>query len=170
MKITIEKYDSSWRMEFEKARDLLMGAINETEVFIEHIGSTSIKGLGSKPIIDILIGLKDFKTANNHIKSIEQLGYEYVAKHEHLIPNRRYFTKRRKRAKTHHIHMVGYQSSIWNRHMEFRNHLRTNIEDRDKYLDLKLNLAKKEWNNGSEYADAKSEFIEEIELKIKSAR
>lgn len=168
MKIIIEKYNPNWKPKFEKEFHLLKNSIKEDEVFIEHIGSTSVKGLGAKPIIDIMIGLKNFKTSDRHIKSIENLGYEYVSKHEYLMPYRRYFTKKSNGIKTHHIHLVGYQTEFWNRHIEFRNYLRVNKEDRERYLNLKINLAKRNWNSGSEYADAKSEFIKEIEQKIKA--
>ena len=168
MKIIIERYNNNWRTKFEEEFDLLMNSIKESDIKIEHIGSTSIEGLAAKPIIDIMIGLKDFNTANNHISTIESLGYNYVSKYENIMPHRRFFTKESSGKRTHHVHMVGLESEFWNRHLRFRNHLRNNNEDRDKYLELKMDLAKREWANGNEYADAKSEFIKEIEEKTKA--
>lgn len=167
LKIIIEKYNINWRTKFEEEFSLLMNSIKESDIKIEHIGSTSVDGLAAKPIIDIMIGLKDFNTADNHISSIESLGYNYISKYEDLMPYRRFFTKESNGKRTHHIHMVGYKTEFWNRHLRFRNHLRINNEDRDKYLELKMDLAKREWANGNEYADAKSEFINEIEEKTK---
>jgi len=168
MKIIIEKYNPSWKNEFKKEYQLLMNSIKEPDIKIKHIGSTSIEGLAAKPIIDIMIGLKDFNTANNHIFAIENSGYNYVSKHEDVMPYRRFFTKEFDEKRTHHIHMVEYGTEFWNRHLRFRDHLKANKLDRDRYQKLKLDLAKREWNDGNEYADAKSEFIKEIEEKSKA--
>jgi GrpB-like predicted nucleotidyltransferase (UPF0157 family) len=142
-----------------------MNSIKERDIKIEHIGSTSVEGLGAKPIIDIMIGLQDFNTADNHISKIESLGYNYVSKYEDVMPYRRFLTKESSKKRTHHIHMVGLETEFWDRHLRFRNHLRVNNEDRDKYFELKMDLAKGEWTDEEEYADAKSEFIKEIEEK-----
>ncbi|MEN8125894.1 MAG: GrpB family protein [Bacteroidota bacterium] len=166
MKIIIEPYDPKWKIKFKKESKLLINSIKEQGIKIEHIGSTSINGLGAKPIIDIVIGLKDFKTANNHISTIEKLGYKYVPKFENEMPYRRFFIKESNGKRTHHIHLVELKTEFWDRHLRFRNHLRSNNEDRDKYMELKMRLSEKDWNNGNEYADAKSEFIKDIENKI----
>ena len=86
---------------------------------------------------------------------------------EHLMPFRRYFTKSKGGSKSHHVHMVGYETEFWKKHLAFRDHLRTNERDKEDYYSLKLELAKKDWENGSEYANAKSEFILNIQQKIK---
>ena len=138
----------------------------EPDIKIEHIGSTSIEELVAKPIIDIMIGLKDFSTANNHISTMEALGYKYVTKYESIIPGDKYFTKDLNGKRTYHVHMVGFETKLWNRHLMFRNQLRNNPVDRKKYLELKKDLAKREWSCGFEYAEAKSEFITGILDKI----
>jgi len=168
MKIIIEKYNPNWKTEFEYESQLLMDTIKEADAKIEHIGSTSVNGLGAKPIIDIMIGLADFNTANSHISTIESLRYKYVSQYENVMPYRRFFTKELNGKRTHHIHMVELNTEFWERHLKFRNHLRTHSEDREKYLELKLDLAKREWADGNEYADAKSEFIKGIEQKLES--
>ena len=163
MKIIIETYNPKWTLEFEKESKLLLNLIKEQGCKIEHIGSTSIKGLGAKPVIDIMIGLRDFNTADNYISAITRQGYTYVSEFENEMPYRRFFTKEINNKRTHHIHMVELETEFWNRHLKFRNHLRLNHNDRNKYMDLKMNLSKREWTDGNEYAAAKSEFIRNIE-------
>ena len=169
MRIVIEKYNPEWKTKFEKESKLLTGVISESGIQIEHIGSTSVIGLGAKPIIDIMIGLKDFKTADNHIEAIVNLGYNYVKKYESIMPFRRFFTKGTVGNRTHHLHMVEINSEFWVRLLRFRNHLRENKEHRDKYLELKINLAKREWEDSNDFAEAKTEFIRRIEEKIKKS-
>ena len=61
MKIKIFPYDKNWPILFEKLRSEIKKNINTNDIAIEHIGSTSIKKLASKPIIDILIGIRSKK-------------------------------------------------------------------------------------------------------------
>ena len=165
MKIIIEPYNSSWETNYKEESQHLENSIKESGIRIEHIGSTAIKGLGAKPIIDIMIGLKDFSKADVYVPKIVSLGYQYISKFEDVMPYRRFFIKEINGKRTCHIHMVEQETEFWVRHLKFRNHLRNDNEDRDKYFELKMNLSKKEWNNSNEYADAKSEFIKSIEEK-----
>jgi len=74
-----------------KARPL--EAIGTDVVRIEHVGSTAVPGLGAKPIIDILVGLRRLQDATALIRPLERLGYEYVPEYDSEIPDRRYFRK-----------------------------------------------------------------------------
>ncbi|MDI5791013.1 GrpB family protein [Bacillus licheniformis] len=58
---------------------------------IHHIGSTSIPGMSAKPIIDILIEVKDLGSAAGFEKGMKMLGYE--PKGENGIPGRRFYQK-----------------------------------------------------------------------------
>ncbi|MEN8187858.1 MAG: GrpB family protein [Bacteroidota bacterium] len=166
MKITIEPYNPKWRTEFKKEQTLLLDSIEESGIRIEHIGSTSVEGLAAKPVIDIMIGINDFKTAGQHIKTIENLGYRYIPDYEDVMPCRRFFIKESNGNRTHHIHMVALDSDFWKRHLKFRDHLRVDEEDRNKYQEFKIKLAKKNWNNRDDYTDAKSEIIKKILKKV----
>ncbi len=163
MKIIIDPYNPNWKIDFFRESEMLQEAIDEINVSIEHIGSTSVEGLGAKPVIDIMVGLEDFRTADNYIKAIETLGYKYISEYENVMPYRRFFTKNSNGNRTHHIHIVEIDTEFWNRHLKFRNQLRNNTKLRDEYHKLKLELAKKEWEDGNKYATAKSDFIKEVE-------
>ena len=56
MKINIVPYNAEWPLLFERIKKEIKKSIVDNDVIIEHIGSTSVKNLDSKPIIDILIG------------------------------------------------------------------------------------------------------------------
>ena len=165
MKITIENYNPNWRNRFETEKQLLIKTLSPLNIKIEHIGSTSVEGLAAKPIIDIMIGLENFNLADEQIEKIENLGYQYISKYEDIMPFRRFFVKENNGIRTHHIHMVEIGTKFWTRHLLFRDHLKINIDDRDKYCKLKKELAKQDWIDGDEYAKAKSEFIQAIERK-----
>ena len=44
----------------------------------------------------------------------------------------------------------------------FRDHLRTNAEDRELYAETKRSLAQREWNEVQNYAEAKTAVIQQI--------
>ncbi|MBF91073.1 MAG: hypothetical protein CMP75_04860 [Flavobacteriales bacterium] len=165
MKIKIFPYDKNWPILFEKLRSEIKKSINFNDIVIEHIGSTSIKKLASKPIIDILIGIRS-KKLDDYIKSITNLGYQYIKEYELETPNRRFFLLEENERRIAHIHLVKYNSIWFKRHIAFRNELRFNNNTRKKYQQLKYSLSKKEWKDSNEYADAKTEFIRDVEKRI----
>ena len=59
MKVTFEKYNPLWTASFASLETELKTYLSDFDVRIEHIGSTSVKNLSAKPIIDIMIGVKD---------------------------------------------------------------------------------------------------------------
>ena len=57
--ITLVEYDSSWPELFEQESNRIHSVLGSKALQIEHVGSTSIPGLCAKPIIDILLVVKD---------------------------------------------------------------------------------------------------------------
>lgn len=167
MKVTVVEYRPEWQKIFEDEKRILQTALGDVPAQIEHIGSTAVAGLAAKPIIDLMVGLEDFSIADNVVPKIEALGYEYIRKYEAVMPFRRFFKKERSGIRTHNIHMVGIGGEFWERHILFRDYLRQNPDVAGQYASLKKELAGREWEDVNEYADAKTEFIKEIEDKAK---
>ena len=55
--VEVVDYDPIWQKTFEAEKQLLLDAIGQNAVIIEHMGSTAVKGLPSKPVIDILVAV-----------------------------------------------------------------------------------------------------------------
>ena len=165
MKVQLVAYNQQWPELFLKEQALLKSAIADDLAQIEHIGSTAVPELSAKPLIDIMVGLSSFKEVSQHIQALENIGYQYISKFEDQMPERRFFTKSQNGYTTHHVHMVELGSKFWERHLLFRDYLRTHEVTRKQYQDLKLELSKKDWNTGNDYAQAKNEFIRTIEAK-----
>ena len=167
VKITIVDYNSAWPSMFKAEQTQLLALIGDYIVDIEHVGSTAVPGLGAKPVIDIMIGIQHLADADKHcIDPIITLGYEYVKVFEKDIPFRRYFRKNNQDGiRTYQIHLVEVESDWWKRHLIFRDYLRTHNEVRDAYEQLKRELANREFERTSDYADAKTEFIKAVEAK-----
>lgn len=165
MKVELHPYNKDWKNLFDIEKDLISSATQNSNIQIEHIGSTSIEGLSAKPIIDILIGVPDFSKANDFIAPIETCNYTYISVYEDTMLYRRFFTKSTENKRTHQIHLVELNSPFWIRHLAFRNFLREHQEEKEAYNTLKCELAEKEWEDINDYADAKTEFIRAVEYK-----
>ena len=165
MKIKIEKHNTNWAKVFQDLKCKITNNINEGDISIEHIGSTSVNNLASKPIIDILIGVNS-NNLDNYITPIINLGFTYVKEYEKDIPNRRFFFLENNSRRISHIHLVEINSRWSKRHIAFRNELRSNKITKKEYEKLKYKLSKQEWDDGNEYADAKTKFIRAIEKNL----
>jgi GrpB-like predicted nucleotidyltransferase (UPF0157 family) len=153
--IEIVPYDPTWPRKYEEGRTEILAALGGTVSCIDHIGSTAVPGLDAKPIIDIMLGLRIFPPAPNHIASLQGLGYEYLG--EYGIPNRHFFRKGMPRS--HHLHVVRPESQFWKSHVAFRDLLRAQPALRRDYVSLKLKLALQFRRDPEGYADAKGDFI-----------
>jgi GrpB-like predicted nucleotidyltransferase (UPF0157 family) len=158
--VVIEEYTPDWVLQFQEEQRLLKGIIGDKAIAIEHIGSTSVEGLGAKPILDIMIGVYHLQEVDEFIEPLERVGYEYVFHKE--FPNRRFFRKGQWRAGTHHLHFYKYESEEWTNNILFRNFLRANPEERKKYQQLKKELAVKYHFDRVAYTKAKEPFIQNV--------
>ena len=163
-KVEVVPHDPSWQSVFEDESRQLSVALGDNTIAIHHIGSTSIPTIYAKPIIDILIEVKDLTKVDDRNIQIEALGY--VAMGEFGIIDRRFFYKDNLgRIRTHHIHTFKAGSSQIDRHLAFRDYLRCHPEDAQKYSKLKQKLAQQYPDDIEKYMDGKSEFIREIDSK-----
>jgi GrpB-like predicted nucleotidyltransferase (UPF0157 family) len=60
------------------------------------------------------------------------------------------------------VHFFPAKSGEIERHLLFRDFVRSNAETRDQYAALKRELSKTDWTDMNEYADAKTDFIEGV--------
>lgn len=155
-RVTIVPYDPDWPRRFDEERRVLAAAFAGTEAVIEHVGSTAVPGLGSKPVIDIIVGVSVLVEVERRIPALDAAGYEY----EKELPDRQYFRKPRLGRRSFHVHCVITGSDLWIRHLAFRDHLRAHPETAAAYHRLKRELAM----HVSKEADteAKSPFFEGV--------
>jgi GrpB-like predicted nucleotidyltransferase (UPF0157 family) len=73
--IIIAEYDPAWPAKFERHASTIARVLGSSALQIEHIGSTSVPGLAAKPIIDILVVLKDSADESAYLPQLEAAGY-----------------------------------------------------------------------------------------------
>ena len=111
---------------------------------IQHIGSTSIKNIKAKPIIDIAVAVDSFENFSSLIPELENSGFSYRG---WFIVDRIYVLNVYEevtsddRVITHHVHIVKNDGSDWRNHIIFRDYLNAHPATAKEYETLKINLA-----------------------------
>ena len=77
--VEVVAYSEKWPVLFEQERVALQGALGDAAMSIEHIGSTAVPGLSSKPTIDILVTVRSMEEFLERLPQVETLGYDYRA-------------------------------------------------------------------------------------------
>ena len=160
--IAVVAYSADWPVRFAAERAALARVYPPDAFTIEHIGSTAVPGLESKPIVDILIGAPSLPQIEARIGAMAALGYEYVPGHEAVLPERRFFAKPAARPRAFHVHAVRADSPFRAEHLRFRDALRADPVLAAEYGALKRRLALRHDADREGYTDAKSAFIRSV--------
>jgi GrpB-like predicted nucleotidyltransferase (UPF0157 family) len=156
--IRLVEYDPYWPQAFSREAERVRGILGGRALRIEHVGSTSVPGLAAKPIIDMVLEVKD--SADEHAYVPQMVAGGYVLRirepewHQHRVFNG---------PRTDiNLHVFSEECPEIERMVGFRDHLRENEADRLRYERAKRELARRTWTFVQNYADAKSDVIQEI--------
>jgi len=163
-KVEVVPHDPRWRNAFEAEAKHVSTALGENVVAIHHIGSTAISNIYAKPVVDLLVEVRDITEVDGRSSAMETLGYE--VKGEFGIPGRRYFRKdNRGGIRTHQIHAFEVGSAEVERHLAFRDYMIAHPGDAQEYSELKMKLAEEHPQSMDGYMDGKDGFIKEIDRR-----
>jgi len=142
--------------EAEAAR--IRAALGGRAVLVEHVGSTSVPGLAAKPIVDIVLAVPDSSDEQAYVPALEAAGYVLRAREPGWFEHRMF-----KGPDTDvNLHVFTAGAAEIDRMLLFRDWLRANDADRDAYLQVKRDLARRTWRHVQHYADAKTAIVEQI--------
>ncbi len=153
--IRLVAYDPSWPVRFEQERARIVEALGPIAQRIDHVGSTAVRGLCAKPIIDIDLSVEDPDVEAAYLPALKRAGYLLRVR----SPGHRMV---RSAGLDVHVHVCGAGSPWERRHLLFRDWLRTDATDRARYGQVKQAVAEREWADMNEYAAAKNQVIQEI--------
>lgn len=157
-KVILEDYDPFWPIKFEKEKEFLMTVAGEWNFgSIEHVGSTAVTGMVAKPVIDIMFGVKSLNESKPAIDALINSGYEYWPYKKDVM---HWFCKPSDAFRTHHLHLIPFESPLWNERIKFRNLLRKDNQLAIEYANLKRELSVKHCNDREKYTVKKWPFIQ----------
>ncbi|MGF2617479.1 GrpB family protein [Rossellomorea vietnamensis] len=158
--VILSEYNPQWEDQFEYEKKQIMGVSGNKINGIEHIGSTSVRGLKAKPIIDILAGVRDLNVVSSLIGPLSEVDFEYVPKPE--LTDRSFFRKGLWGKGTCHLHICKINSSEWVDKLLFRDYLRKFPGAAEEYALLKSELSSLYKNDRPAYTKQKEPFIKDI--------
>jgi GrpB-like predicted nucleotidyltransferase (UPF0157 family) len=161
-KLFIAPYSASWQQLFNKEQNALATVFSDVPVRIKHIGSTAVKGLDARPIVDILVGVDTMSAIHSRISELLNIGYKYVAELEAEIPDRRFFYKSGRGRRICHLHCTCINYRFFSDRILFRDCLRRDDAIAQDYVRLKKNLCRTLHSDRVGYNDSKAAFINYI--------
>ncbi len=156
--VVLAPHDTAWADQFQQLADQMKDACGDRLVAIHHIGSTSVPGLVAKPLIDMMPELRRHEDGPILAPLLEPLGFVYFGAYG--IDGRHFF--RRKAAVDVNAHMFETGHLEIERHVVFRDALRSDANLLAAYQSLKEELALRFPNDVDSYARSKSDFIEGV--------
>lgn len=156
--IYLAPYNPAWPAMFSELADRVRDALSEQALLLEHVGSTSVEGLSAKPIIDMLLAVADSSQETTYLPPLEATRFTLRRREPEWFEHRLLKSTDIKA----NLHVFSRGCPEIDRMLAFRDWLRANPEDRLLYEDAKRKLAAQTWGFVQDYADAKTEIVEEI--------
>ena len=126
---------------------------------IEHVGSTAVPGLSAKPVIDIMVGVASLEASRPALPLLASLGYCYFPYKAEIM---HWLCKPSPEVRTHHVHLITFQSRLWIERLTFRDCLRADAALRTAYAALKHDLAARFQDDREAYTEHKTDFIQHV--------
>jgi GrpB-like predicted nucleotidyltransferase (UPF0157 family) len=163
--ITLAEYNPSWPALFAREAARIRAVLGDAAVRVEHVGSSSVPGLAAKPVIDILLAVPDSAGEQAYAPALEAAGYVLRIREPDWFEHRLFTGP--DTAINLHVFTVG--AAEIDRMLLFRDRLRANDADRDAYLQVKRDLARRTWRHVQHYADSKTAIVQQIMARARAA-
>ncbi|QGK69948.1 GrpB family protein [Allosaccharopolyspora coralli] len=127
--VEIVEYDPHWPQRYVALAADIRRVLGPNVLDLDHVGSTAVEGLAAKDIVDIDLTVADPRHEAAYVPALRELGYVHVVRepsfHEH-----RMLSLAEPRV---NLHVWGPDCPEVIRHRMFRDWLRGNTDDRERY-------------------------------------
>ena len=157
--VEIATYDPTWPERFASERALLARVVAPwLDGGIEHVGSTAVPGLAAKPVVDIMVGVRDLEEARAAIPLLAAESYCYHPYRDYF----HWFCKPSPEYREFHLYLIEPTHPQWHARLAFRDRLRADPAAAAEYEALKRTLAVEHRDDREAYTDAKVAFVERV--------
>ena len=157
-KVCLENNYELWKKMYEEEKKILINIFKDENFIYDHVGSTSIRGLAAKPIVDIAIGVSNLNRIDKYVDTLKTI---YTVKYNN-DSDEILLIKENDVETFFLIHILKKDSKRYKNLIKFRDILNNYPEIAKKYENLKLELLKKYADNRKLYTKAKNSFIEDV--------
>ena len=161
--IQVVPHSPGWAAVVRAEADRLTAVPGDEVIAIHHIGSIAIPGISAKPIINILLAVREVERLDELRPEMAALDYE--GRGEFGLPGRRYFARTTDRRRMHQIHAYKTDNPGLEPHLAFRDYLIYHPENAQAYGRLKEDLAEEFPKDIEGCMAGKDAFIKETEKK-----
>ena len=157
--VRLTVHQDEWIYEAENTIKELKELLGDTAIDIQHIGSTAVSSIHAKPIIDIVVGVRELNDIQPYIKALRGNGFVFRGE---AVSGQILFVKGNfeEDLRTHHIHVVRWSGSEWNNYINFRDYLNAFPEKALLYDECKQRLAIQFPSNRKCYTERKRKLID----------
>jgi GrpB-like predicted nucleotidyltransferase (UPF0157 family) len=132
--IVVATHNPEWFDWYHSEKAALDNVFGPNAVAFEHVGSSRVPGLDSKPIVDILVGVKTLELTDAQTGALSDLGYEYFGR-LHAAVDRLFARKRG--AQSFNLQIVPFGQKEWIEKLAFRDYLLANPDAVAEYSRIK---------------------------------
>ena len=163
--VRLVPHQNRWAYDASMCIALIFSILDGVVCDIRHIGSTAIRYIHAKPIIDIAVGVDDVNDVLPFKLELQKSGIVFRGED---VPSQLLFVMGdfTSDIRTHHIHVVRYNSRKWNDYILFCEYMNTFPLKAMEYERVKMNLATTYRYDRKGYTNAKSEFVERMLKEI----
>lgn len=160
--ILLEAPMRAWKAQFREEVEFLRTNLPEGGWEVYHIGSTAIRGIMAKPVVDFLIAVEDFSLLEKNLEKLLEGGLH--DRGEAGVPGRRFFLRGTPGGeRSAHFHFYQKDHPDVKRHLLFVVYLNARPEKAHEYEQLKLRLSQKYRFDAEKYTIGKSEWIQKTD-------
>ena len=156
--VALENNYELWKKKYEEEKNILINIFKGENFIYEHVGSTSIKGLLAKPIVDIAVGVCNLNELDKYLDILKTI---YTVKRNN-DSDEILLIKENDIETFCLIHILATNSKRYIDLIRFRDILNKNPDIVKKYENLKLGLLQKYADNRKLYTKAKNNFIQDV--------
>lgn len=129
--------DLDWSRQYDILADRIRDALGWRVLQLEHVGSTSVPGLAAKPVIDIDLTVADPEREQDYVPALVAAEFRLVIRESWWHGHRMLVAV----SPLCNLHVFGFDSPEPVRHRIFRDWLRGNPGERDRYAAAKQQAA-----------------------------
>jgi len=160
--VEVVPYDTEWPTRFVALDQRVRAALGDRVLALEHVGSTSVRGLAAKPVIDADLTVADSGHEAAYVPDLEVAGFILRVREPDWEEHRMFTVPDR----SLHLHVFSPGAREPQRHVLFRDWLRTNPDDRAAYATLKSVLATRGFTDQMDYNNHKAALVYDIYERI----
>lgn len=161
-RIDVVAHDASWPETYAGVADSIRAALGERVLALEHIGSTAVPTLAAKPMIDIDLVVADSTDEAAYVPALEALGFVLRLREPGFFEHRLL----RHSDPCCNLHVFSPGTPELERHLLFRDWLRTHPDDRAAYEAAKRDAAAQGFTEGMHYNNHKGGVVYDIYERI----